>query len=71
MSQRTLGTHRLAEPVSKMTLKGCGGVPMPMVPWKEDLRKAGEKAPSGSRSEMESVAATIRWRRFSSVLRHL
>ena len=26
------GTHRLEEPVSNTTVKGCGGVPMPMVP---------------------------------------
>jgi hypothetical protein len=26
------GTHRLEEPVSKMTAKGCGGVPRPMGP---------------------------------------
>lgn len=26
------GTHRLAEPVSKTTVKHCGGVPMPISP---------------------------------------
>ena len=26
------GTHRLAEPVSKTTVKGCGGVPSPISP---------------------------------------
>ena len=28
----TEGTHRLALPVSKITLNGCGGVPIPIVP---------------------------------------
>ena len=43
------GTHRLAEPVSKMTGKGCGGVPMLMLPkywvlrklWRVSLKRTG------------------------------
>lgn len=61
--QYTEGTQRLEEPVSKMTVKFCGGDPMEIVPkysiCKEESSEEGERGwggrdgsvPQGSRAE--------------------
>lgn len=45
--QYTEGTQRLEEPVSKMTVKFCGGEPMEMVPKYSICRQGGKGAGCG------------------------